>query len=252
MSTGRGAPDYDFFGASSAPASPAAAGASPAGAPTVSRLGAPAVPPAAEPATGASTPFGGTPVNQFGTPLGVGPAVGAPLGGPPPSPARRNVPAWVWRVLGTLAVALVLGAFGVGRFAGLFEGDLEAPPTLDGLPRYEDAATTAAFAALGAQLSEEVGVDPQDQVMAVYTDQVSRALVLVAARADLDTADLRAQAADAGEVTSVGDAVCAVSVQQATTTCLLSRDGLMVAVIAPSATDTASVARLTEVALREL
>ena len=211
-------PDYDFF----AP-SPGGPVATPAGS------GAPPQPPLAAPAT--ST------VNQFGSPVAAGTWTpvrsGASVPPIPPAPASTtaldSVPRWVWRITIPLAIALVLGVFGVGRFTGVFQGDLELPATLGGAPLSTDPRISSSADAFGEGLEDDFG--DAEKVFGVYSDGATGTL-LAAVREGTDVrADIAASGADIGSPVEVGDATCVVYTGQNATACGRS-EGDLTAIVA--------------------
>jgi hypothetical protein len=227
-------PQYDFY------ATPVAT------APTPSAVGtAPSAP-----AFGA-----GGPVNQFGTPLGV-PGATLPARAGAAVPAARGsgvrLPGWVWRLGLGLAVAVVLGLFGIGRmgFLDVFHGPLEAPTTLGGMGVVtETSPVRTALAPLTAQMQGQVG---DDAVIEVYTDGVSRVALLVAARGEEDVDDgVTAMAAAGYALTDVGGSRCATSTAEGTSMCMVAQDGVT-AVVLLSGTDPAAAAALVSEAVSGL
>lgn len=226
-------PQYDFY-------------ATPTGAPS----------PAPAASATPSAPAYGTAVNQFGTPLGV-PGASLPAAATAAAPVRSSggvrVPGWLWRWALGLAVAAVLGLFGVGRlgFLDVFHQPLEAPATLGGLS--VEPAGSALRASL-APLTDAVDRSAQDDrvVVEVYSDGVSRAAVLIAGRDAGEIEDGVAGMRDAGgEIVQVGTASCGVHAANGVAMCVGESDGVA-AVVMHTGTDPAAPAALLTEALAAL
>lgn len=225
-------PQYDFY-------------ATPTGAPSPATT-ASATPPS--PASGA--------VNQFGTPLGV-PGASLPAAAAAAAPTRASggarVPAWLWRWGLGLAVAAVLGLFGVGRmgFLDVFHQPLEAPAALGGMAvEAEGSALRATLAPLTDVVGRDTAAD--DVVVEVYSDGVSRAAVLVAGRDAGDVEDGVAGMRDAGgEIVQVGTASCGVHTANGISMCVGESDGVA-AVVMHTGTDPSAPAALLSEALAAL
>lgn len=228
-------PQYDFYATPTSAAAPApTAGA----APSVPAFGA-----------------GAGAVNQFGTPLGVPGATLASSAAAPVAAVRGTgfrLPGWVWRLGLGLAVAAVLGLFGIGRmgFLDVFHGPLEAPATLGGMGAVaETSPLRTALAPLTAQMQGQVG---EDAVIELYTDEVSKVAVLVAARGDEDVeTGIAAMAAAGFTVADVAGSRCATSAAEGTSLCMASEDGVT-AVVLLSSTDPAPAAALLSEAVSTL
>ena len=212
-------------------------------------LGGPAATPFGSPA---ATPFGGPAATPFGSPA---PAVPGPQGPPPGNPVAAQGPIatlrstaggrFVFRIGVGLAVSLVLGVLGVGRFAGLGlfgSPGITTPATLGGeAPSSSSAARsvveakTAAAAAYGGEL-----------VVEVYGGD-SAPIVFVGATGDgvLEDADVTTAVTAVGGAGAhrVNDSVCAAYGGGVGQLCARVGEGrlVMVASVARSAEETAAL-----------
>lgn len=220
-------PQYDFY-------------ATPTGAPS----------PAPAASATPSAPAYGTAVNQFGTPLGV-PGASLPAAATAAAPVRSSggvrVPGWLWRWALGLAVAAVLGLFGVGRlgFLDVVHHAPEPPATLAGAPLSTNGDAEAMRADALANVS---GVDEDDFAVAVYEDP-SQYLTLIVVERSATQEDLRflLDAEDGVPVQAVGDALCRDIVEPGVTVgaCASSSGGRSVMVMqGPGTTASAHTALL--------
>ena len=109
---------------------------------------------------------------------------------PPARSGGVHVPRWVWRVVGPLVVLVVLGLFGVGKlgFLDVFHQPLEAPETLGGLPvAAQDGTVRTSLAGMLATIRSQADSAQEDVVLEVYSDEVSRAVMLLATRGEPDS-----------------------------------------------------------------
>ena len=153
-------PDLGFFAGAPQPGAGTFGGSSQFGGPPAppSQFGGPPTP---APFSTAPAPFGSPPA-----PFGTAPA---PL--PPPRAAAGG--SWsgtrlVRRIGVPLAILVVLGAFGVGRFsgiAGFFAGDMTVPETMHGLPQSTDPDAVSFMDQLESELEDR---NSGDAVVAIY------------------------------------------------------------------------------------
>lgn len=188
--------------AGSVPAAPSPFGAPPAGPP----FGTPAP----------ASPFGTAPVGAaaapFGSPFGALPAAAAPVSsGTGILGSLRSTPGGrlVLRIGIGLAVSVVLGVFGVGRFAGLFAGGPTAPETLGGMSRSSDPELQRSLDDVRSRMEAE---DGGKYALAVYGD-VSAGAILVVGRGHVtDSSAGEVQSAltsfGAGGIAPVGSSWC--------------------------------------------
>jgi hypothetical protein len=192
------APDLGFFAGapSTVVGSGFVGGAQPGGTPGSSPFGTPQAGPF-------DAPPPPPPAGPFGVPPSPPPAavVTAPSGWPASKIAKRiGIP---------VAVALVLGIFGVGvlgGLAGLLAGDLKLPPTLQGLPLSSEPAAVNAASTLEADLERR---NSGDAVAGGYGDMTSM-LFLVGQRTHASPEREMADA-NVSSTTVVGDNTCGTS-----------------------------------------
>ena len=232
--TQRTTPDYDFY----ATAPPAAQSAAPASSPVGHAAAAPV------------NQFG-TPVNQFGSPVGFGGA--ATMTGPVPPAATRSrtshgvqLPAWAWRWIAGLAVAVVLGLFGVGRFAGigaLFASDLELPATLGGMAQ----DSTSDEAVMMSGILEDVSTSSDGAVAALYSDGYTSTMV-VATPEEASEADVQHTLSHRifSPAQRFGETTCATLTDAPVSTCMRSGNGHTVVVSHASSDFAETIALLNE------
>lgn len=184
--------------------------------------------------------FGGPAPAQLGGPaLGyvpAGPVPAAPAGLGPIAALRSTAAGrWVFRLGAGLAISVVLGIFGIGRFAllDLFHDDLAVPSTLGGLsPSAAGDSATATLEAKLASVETSNGVDLEVQV---YGEGTSSIVFIGATGEGSLSDDEMASTLNSGTSTTtaatVGDNVCVAHNGGAGYMCVRIEDGLMVSVL---------------------
>jgi len=241
-------PDLGFFAGTPQPhgtggfGGPAPASTGPFGGPAPSQFGGPA-----------TSQFGGPATSQFGGPV---PAFPGPLGPPPGSMAAaprgpiatlRSTAAGrvAFRIGVGVAVSVVLGVLGIGRFAGLglFGGPgITTPATLGGAA---PSTGTGARSVVEAKTAAAAAYDGE-MVVEVYGDDTSP-IVFIGAEGDGAPADAEIasviNAAGGSGARTVDESVCAAYGGGVGQLCARIGDGrvIIVATVARSAEETAAM-----------
>lgn len=143
-----------------------------------------------------------------------------------------------------VGVTLVVAAFGLGRFAGLFDGEMRAPATLADVSMVTGPMAEVFEATAHEDLQ---GVSDEDATAAFYGERAdSPNFVLVAARARMDVDYEFADGGFTGARSNFGDVVCAPSDDAQVSLCMRTERRLTVLVAAYGEADLAYLAGITD------